>query len=70
MDITFRETESFFGSISIIQSATQLPLAQQFICSPSIPSRATTLEGEIIVTEETEQEQEQTDEQLDSNSNR
>ena len=50
----FWETEAFFGSISIIQPATQLHLAQQFIYSPSIPSRATGREEEIIVTEETE----------------
>ena len=62
MDVTFRETQVFFDSISTIQPATQLPLAQQFICSPSIPSRATDREEEIIVTEETEQDQEQTDE--------
>ena len=70
MDVTFRETEAFFDSVSIIQPATQLFLVQQFICSPSIPSRATGQEGKIIVTEEIEQEQEQTDEQLDSDSNR
>ena len=69
MDVTFRQTEAFFGSVSTIKLATQLLLVQPFICSPSVLSRATSRERKIMVTKEQEQEQEQTDEQLDSDSN-